>query len=102
MEPMAEAQIDSGPERVFWLSPVPPVCQLCDGPWEVTMAHRKGQRPNSPIRVMFDATLPVAPGRKIWGNYCYFCFHKHGGQLGTGLGQRYEQQPDGKWLKVAG
>lgn len=25
-----------------------------------------------------------------------------GGRLGTGLGQRYKKQPDGKWLKVEG
>ena len=25
-----------------------------------------------------------------------------GGKLGTGLGQRYKKQPDGKWLKVEG
>lgn len=24
------------------------------------------------------------------------------GRLGTGLGQKYEKQPDGKWLKVEG
>lgn len=25
-----------------------------------------------------------------------------GGRLGTGLGQRYKKQPDGRWLKVEG
>ena len=47
--------------------------------------------------VMFDANVG---GR--WGNICQACFTKYGCTLGTGSGQKYEQQYDGRWLKVAG
>lgn len=29
-------------------------------------------------------------------------FAKYGVGLGTGKGQKYEKQPDGKWLKIEG
>jgi hypothetical protein len=38
-----------------------------------------------------------------WGNMTPESWKKHGvGKLGTGYGQRYKKQPDGKWLKVEG
>jgi hypothetical protein len=36
-----------------------------------------------------------------WGNMCPGCWIEHGvGRLGTGFGQRYEKQADGRFLKV--
>jgi hypothetical protein len=38
-----------------------------------------------------------------WANMSIDSWRRHGlGQLGTGWGQRYKRQPDGKWLKVEG
>lgn len=38
-----------------------------------------------------------------WANMCPECFRVYGrGQLGQGLGQKYERQDDGRWLKVEG
>lgn len=48
--------------------------------------------------VMYDAM--VMSGR--WANIGQTAFDKYGCQLGTGLGQKYERQEDGRWLLVAG
>lgn len=38
-----------------------------------------------------------------WGIMTPASFATHGyGRLGTGFGQRYRKQPDGRWLKVEG
>lgn len=37
-----------------------------------------------------------------WGNMCMACHARYGVGLGTGSGQHYRRQTDGKWLKVAG
>jgi hypothetical protein len=37
-----------------------------------------------------------------WGNMCPKCHKIFGVGLGTGYGQRYKKQDDGKWLKVEG
>jgi hypothetical protein len=52
---------------------------------------------------MYDASARV-PGRlgRIWANLCEDCFACCDGHLGTGRGQHYQRQPDGKWLKIAG
>lgn len=63
----------------------PADCQLCH-------ADFKG--------VMFDARLPSLFNQ--WGNVCGHCFVECGGRLGTGWGQKYEKQSDGRWLKVGG
>jgi hypothetical protein len=34
-----------------------------------------------------------------WGLLCWLCWRGQGFALGTGTGQRYVQQPDGRWLK---
>lgn len=47
---------------------------------------------------MYDCKTKSGP----WGNICHTCYLKHGVGLGTGRGQKYERQPDGRWLKVAG
>jgi hypothetical protein len=38
-----------------------------------------------------------------WANMSPVSWRQNGiGRLGTGYGQRYKKQPDGKWLKVEG
>lgn len=49
--------------------------------------------------VMYDAREKWS-GR--WGNFCHSCFQAVGSGLGTGKGQKYAKQADGKWLKVEG
>lgn len=74
-------------QPVYWVGSLSPECQLCDGPYN---------------GIMYDSNIRVAPHRRSWGNWCQKCHADHGGMLGTGLGQKYAQQEDGKWLKVAG
>lgn len=50
--------------------------------------------------ILFDAEIPGLGG--IWGLICRHCFTFLNGRLGLGLGQRYDLQHDGRWLKVAG
>lgn len=47
--------------------------------------------------LMFDAATP-----RGWGNLCKPCFDMLGCTLGTGRGQEYTRQPDGRWLKTGG
>lgn len=35
-----------------------------------------------------------------WASMCITCHDRRGVGLGTGLGQRYEKQPDGRWAKM--
>lgn len=37
-----------------------------------------------------------------WACMCPQCHASRGGGLGTGRGQRYERQDDGRWLKTGG
>ena len=64
---------------VYWISPLPAGCQISDQPFGA---------------VMYDANLPGLG----WCNCCEDTFEKYRGRLGTGLGQKYELQADGrKW-----
>lgn len=47
----------------------------------------------------FDARIPAY---RQWGLLCPACAERFGIKLGTGLGQKYERQPDGRWLKTEG
>jgi hypothetical protein len=49
---------------------------------------------------MYDAAIARFGGQ--WANICQECFDAHVCRLGLGRGQKYEQQDDGKWLKVGG
>lgn len=71
-------------KRVHWLGNLPDSCQICSRPFGGTMYNAR--------------TSPLGP----WANMCRACFVASGGQLGTGYGQEYERQRDGRWLKVAG
>ena len=53
----------------------------------------------APGSMMFNTTTRSGP----WGYFCKSCYDENTfGRLGTGLGQRYVRQPDGKWLKTGG
>lgn len=71
------------PSEVYWCGDPPPACQLSGAPFN---------------GVMYDANLPGVG----WGNFNEATFKRYGGRLGTGFGQKYEQQADGRWKKVAG
>lgn len=70
----------------YWLSPVPERCETCEQP-------------------MGDTMYDSAVGRGgPWACMCgnCFAFGPGLGELGTGRGQKYEKQPDGRWLKTGG
>jgi hypothetical protein len=67
-----------------WLSEPPVACDLCHK--SITGTFVDG------------ATRPTG----IWGFMCPSCFATDGYGLGTGVGQKYELQPDGVWLKTGG
>ena len=72
-------------KQVVWCGDLEDKCQVCGSSFGDTM---------------YDG--PVVPGGP-WGNLCRICWLSGGGQLGTGRGQEYRLQPDGKtWLKTAG
>ena len=63
-------------------------CNWCSTPF----AQGEGQK-------MYDAKSLMGP----WGNFCSACFKDFTqGKLGTGYGQEYTRQADGKWLKTGG
>lgn len=69
-------------KAVYWLSHVG-ACEICDQP----------------------LTTLMVDGKTNWGPWalmCVPCHTVHGGKLGLGIGQKYEKQQDGRWLKVAG
>lgn len=37
-----------------------------------------------------------------WANACVPCAKSYGMKLGQGIGQQYDKQPDGRWLKTGG
>lgn len=73
-------------EPIYWLSPLTN-CDWCGTPFERVFGAK-----------MYDARSKRGP----WGNFCPTCFHLEAGSLGTGHGQEYTYQPDGRWLKTAG
>jgi hypothetical protein len=69
----------------FWIGTQPGDCDLCHSDFG---------------KVMYDCGIPLTGGR--WGNICEACFVDEGCKTGTGFGQRYERQPDNRWLKTRG
>jgi hypothetical protein len=68
---------------MYWMSNVPQHCDLCD----------------STIKTVFvDGKTKSGP----WGCLCSACHRAHGYGLGTGLGQEYKKQKDGRWKKTQG
>jgi len=72
------------PRRVYWVGDPGAECQLC---------HRA-------LKSAFVDGRTRAPGS--WANMCLLCHSVYGVGLGTGRGQLYEKQADGRWLKVEG
>lgn len=70
-------------KQVWWSSENPTNCDSC----------------GSKIKDMFfDAKTKGGP----WGCLCLSCFTLDGVGLGTGRGQRYQKQSNGRFLKVSG
>jgi hypothetical protein len=70
-------------KQKFYLNP-PSKCDLC----------------KQPITTGFsDARLPA---HGCWANVCPSCAAAQFVRYGTGLGQRYEASPDGRFCKVEG
>lgn len=70
------------PEK-YWVGQPDPNCDICDRPID---------------KAFVDGRTRFGP----WGNMCMACFRADGAGLGLGLGQKYEQQADGRWLKTGG
>jgi hypothetical protein len=68
-----------------WIGIAPPGCDLC-------ARDHQGH--------FYDAA--TANGRGPWAIMCPRCFKRQGGKLGTGLGQEYKLNGEGKHEKVAG
>lgn len=67
----------------YWCGPAPEECDICH---------------TSLTTTFIDGATTYGP----WGCMCVSCHAMDGRGLGTGHGQKYERQPDGRWLKVAG
>lgn len=83
ISPISPSSSDMTKRKTYWLGKLDDECQLC---------HK------SFGAVMYDASIGMGP----WGNICQRCFKAHGCKLGTGFGQKYELQKNGRWLKVGG
>ena len=69
--------------RIYWRGNTPHRCEFCQRDFSGIFIDGKAE---NGWWVMMDPT----------------CHRKWGTGLGTGKGQRYEQQTDGRWLKVEG
>ncbi len=59
-------------------------CQVCKKPFGNTM---------------YDANIAGPTAANAWANVCEPCFKRFGrGEVGVGIAQKYEKQPDGRWL----
>jgi hypothetical protein len=50
------------------------------------------------MQIMYDAQTTLG----AWANLCQTCFNRYGKGIGLGVGQRYQKQEDGRWLKTQG
>jgi hypothetical protein len=70
-------------KEVYWSSKLPPKDDFGD----------------TYVGVMIDGKTKMGP----WANMTPTSWKRHGiGRLGTGYGQKYKRQSDGRWLKVEG
>jgi len=67
----------------YWCGPVPAVCEISGKPFN---------------GVMYDASVPGLG----WAHICYDTFKQYSCKVGSGMGQKYRKQDDGRWLKVEG
>jgi hypothetical protein len=70
-------------EPRYWTGDAPAQCDICNGGF---------------ASVFIDGRTKTGQ----WANMCRQCFHLYGVGLGTGKGQSYAQQNDGRWLKTGG
>lgn len=77
-----EGQLPSASKPIYWVGSDPVKCDICKMAFGDTM---------------FDSNTVHG-----WANVCKTCFHFYGQGLGTGRGQKYEKQADGRWMKVEG
>jgi len=77
---------DEAPKKRYWMGDAPTQCDL-------NLHHS-----HAITTAFVDGKTKMGP----WGNMCLTCHRRVGVGLGTGKGQKYEKQDDGKWLKVAG
>lgn len=74
--------------RRFYFVPTPVKCDMCGDPLRADVGT-----------AMYDARTRGGP----WGCLCRSCFDSYGVGLGTGLGQRYEREADGRfWYREGG
>lgn len=73
------------PRPVYWRGSTPVKCDLCDQPLD-------GKK------FVDGSTKPQG----TWGILDLRCHRIHGNGLGTGRGQLYERQDDGRYLKIEG
>ena len=71
------------PREKLWIGTPPEKCDVCDAPIE---------------NLFYDAKTRY----RVWACLCQPCFERVGVGLGTGLGQRFEKQPEGHFLKTGG
>jgi hypothetical protein len=81
---MAASQDTSIKNMSIWVGAPPRCCDVC----------------STPIASLFYDTR--LRGETAWASLCFPCFHIYGAGLGTGVGQRYQLQPNGHWLKTGG
>lgn len=70
-------------KSVYWCGRVPERCEISKEPMG---------------SVMYDCRLP----KWGWANINERTFKEYGCKTGTGFGQKYARQNDGRWLKVGG
>jgi hypothetical protein len=83
--PMAIAAADTvkKPRGRYWMGSTPIRCEICQ-------------------RSFGDTFIDGATSRGPWYLMHPACHDLFGRGLGTGLGQQYAKQADGRWLKVGG
>lgn len=82
-----EGQTGGASGQKFWCGDAPEKCDICKGNF-----HTPGEE------IFVDGVTIMGP----WANMCASCHFDMGRGLGTGRGQKYKKQPDGRWMKIAG
>jgi hypothetical protein len=79
----------------YWTGPVPKRCELI-GFVLNTAKH------DDILETGEFVDGRIHDGDPRWANMCMRCYKRYGLGLGTGMGQRYTRQADGRWLKTGG